>query len=90
MKVKVWEELPEDSFAMNYDKEIKELEQAIRVSKRCTGKPPRVLIRRLSVLEHMREWTKKEKLAQTKLKTYRRKLRAYKAWDTIKRRSAGT
>lgn len=68
------------------------VDSEIRDFCRYTGKPPRVLIRRLSVLEHIQEWTKKEKLAQTKLKTYRRRLRAYKAWDTIakKRNSADT
>lgn len=57
---------------MIYDKEIEELKAAIKLSRACTGRVPRILNRRLATLQYVQLWMTKHKLAEGKLKRYQR------------------
>jgi hypothetical protein len=56
---------------------IAELQESIKLSKRLGVKPTRRILAQLRLLELEQTWTRKLKLAQTKLKKYRRKLKRY-------------
>ena len=57
--------------------ELHELYMAIRMARRAGITPPIKLRRRVRVLELIQTWTRKQKLAATMLKKYRKKARYY-------------
>ena len=56
---------------------LKEINAAIRGTKRMGHKVPIFLVRFKAALEYERQWVRKRKLAETKLKKYRRKVVYY-------------
>jgi hypothetical protein len=54
-----------------------EVNHAIKVAKRLTGKVPLSLKRYKVILEHLANWRRKAKLAETKIKKYSRYVKRY-------------
>jgi hypothetical protein len=60
-------------------KTMHDLESAIRAAKRLGVRPPLTLVRHQKALHYLQGWQRKAKLAATKVKCYRRKVRYYEA-----------
>ncbi len=56
---------------------LKEINAAIRGTKRMHEKPPLFLLRFKAALEYEVMWLRKRKLAETKLKKYRKRVKYY-------------
>jgi len=56
---------------------LKEINTAIKATKRLGEKPPIFLLRFKAALEYEMAWLRKRKLAETKLKKYRKRVKYY-------------